>query len=440
MRFEAQDPTGRVVSGTLQAASAKELESLLSKQNLSLVTLNGRQVGPASPLPSQRTATPAPIRRQNAQTPPAPTTPAARRVSDPLCMAMGRYFLLFTRWADLTRAGVGQSSVLNTLANGASVGAASGMFREMSAEAANGSMLADSMEVRPRYFAPNVASTIRVGEIAGTLPEAMLAIAETAQRAWAFAYFQFAYGMLIMPFLIICSFSGVAVGIASKEATLAHFKEQVQQRANESPSEFGQRILLEKLHDHWGLFMSGFIIAAMYSVVFWSLQMPMFRQLRHRLGTWDPFALGRARSEAVERVSWALSSMLKAGQSPAASIFIALGTIPNLHLRAKALRALGNVRENESLTSILPRLGLLQHQQIDMIHVGEQVGTPDKSLEQIVEMEKIQYGGRTRAAQIFNYIALGLGLGCIVGAVIITIWKGYVGNMGYMFEHASDVP
>lgn len=352
---------------------------------------------------------------------------------------MGRYYLLFTRWADMSRAGIGQTSVLNTLAGGA-VGNAGGMFREMATETANGSMLADCMERRPRYFAPNVASTIRVGEIAGTVPEAMLAIAETAKRAWAFAYFQFAYGMIIMPLLIVASFSGMAVGIASKEATMAHFKEQVQQRANESSQQFGQRVLMEKLHDHWGLFMSGFILAAIYCVIFWTLQLPTFRQFRHRLGTWVPFALGRARSEAVERVSWALSSMLKAGQSPAASIFWALGTIPNLHLRAKALRSLGNVRENESLTGILPRLGLLEPQQIDMIHVGEQVGTPDRSLEQIVEMERIQYGGRTRAAQIFNYIALGLGLGCIVGAVVITIWKGYAGNMSYMFEHASDVP
>lgn len=438
MRFEAQDPTGRVVSGTLQASSAKELESLLAKQHLALVTLNGRQVGPTSPLPSQQVATPSPVRRT--QTPARPQSPAqSRPVSDPACMAMGRYFLLFTRWADLTRAGVGQASVLNTLAGG-SVGNASGMFREMAAEATNGSMLADSMEARPRYFAPNVASTIRVGEIAGTLPDAMLAIAETAKRAWAFAFFQFAYGLFIVPGLIVASMSGWALGLASKEATRAHFNETVKQLGNESPSDFGRRVLMEKLHDHWGLFVGGFIVSGVYVCLYLLLMTPRFRQFRHRLGTWVPFALPRAKSEAVERVSWALSSLLKAGVSPAAAIFNALGTIPNLHLRAKALKALGSIRENEPLTSILPRLGLLEGQQIDMIHVGEQVGTPDKSMEQIVEMERIQYGSRTRVAQIANYIGLALGLGIVVGGVVIGLYKMYATNMVDMINHASDVP
>jgi type II secretory pathway component PulF len=132
--------------------------------------------------------------------------------------------------------------------------------------------------------------------------------------------------------------------------------------------------------------------------------------------------------------------LLKAGISPAAAIYNALGTIPNLHLRAQALRALGNIRENEPLTSILPRLGLLERQQIDMIHVGEQVGTPDRSMEQIVEMERIQYGARTRVAQIANYIGLALGLGLVIGGVVIGLYTMYATNMVDMLNHASDVP
>ncbi|MDH4388389.1 MAG: type II secretion system F family protein [Fimbriimonas sp.] len=438
MRFEAKDPTGRVVSGTLQAASAKELESLLAKQNLSLVTLNGWQIEPVAAPTKSRTPVPIPARQAQTQAKISTPTPS-RQVSDPPCMAMGRYFLLFTRWADLSRAGVGQASILNTLAGG-SVGNASGMFREMAEETSNGSMLADSMEIRPRYFAPNVASTIRVGEIAGTVPEAMLAIAETAKRAWAFAYFQFAYGLLVVPGLIVASMSGWALGLASKEATRAHFNETAKQLGNETPSEFGRRILMEKLHDHWGLFIGGFIVSGIYIALYLLLMTPTFRQFRHRLGTWVPFALPRARSEAVERVAWALSSLLKAGLSPAAAIYNALGTIPNLHLRAQALRALGNIRENEPLTSILPRLGLLERQQIDMIHVGEQVGTPDRSMEQIVEMERIQYGARTRVAQIANYIGLALGLGLVIGGVVIGLYTMYATNMVDMLNHASDVP
>ncbi len=434
MRFEAQDPSGKIVAGTLQAASVNELQSVLARQNLNLISLEGKRVG---------TPAPSPIRQQPAPPGPQPQTAnrplPTKQVQDPPCMAMGRYFLLFSRWADLSRAGVGQSSVLNTLAGG-SVGAASGMFREMAGEVGNGSMLADSMELRPRYFAPNVASTIRVGEISGTVPEAMMAVAETAKRAWAFALFQYGYALLVVPGLIVASMSGWALGLASKEATRAHFTETVKQAANETPSEFGKRVLFEKLHDHWGLFIGGFIVAGVYVAVYLLFMTPMFRQLRHRLGLWVPFALPRARSEAVERVSWALGALLKAGLSPAAAIFNALGTIPNLHLRHKALSALGNIREDEALTSILPRLGLLERQQIDMIHVGEQVGTPDRSLEQIVDMERIQYGSRTRIAQIANYIGLSLGLACIVGGVIIGLWMMYASNMVDMVNHAGDVP
>ena len=436
MRFEAQDPSGKIVAGTLQAASVNELQSILARQNLSLVTLEGKRVGVLAPLPTSRASAPVAQRPQPHTASPALPT---RQVLDPPCMAMGRYFLLFTRWADLSRAGVGQSSVLNTLAGG-SVGPASGMFREMAGEVGNGSMLADSMELRPRYFAPNVASTIRVGEISGTVPDAMMAIAETAKRAWAFAFFQYFYALGVVPSIIVAATSGWALGLASKDATRAHFNETVHPGANESPSEFGKRVLFEKLHDHWGLFLSGFIISAIYVGLYLLFMTPRFRQARHRLAMWIPFALPRARSEAIERVSWALSALLKAGLSPAAAIFNALGTIPNLHLRHKALSSLGNIRENEALTSILPRLGLLERQQIDMIHVGEQVGTPDRSLEQIVDMERIQYGVRTRIAQIANYIGAGLGMGIIVGAVIIGLYMMYATNMVDMVNHASDVP
>lgn len=441
MRFEAQDPTGRVVAGTLQAASVSELQSVLAKQNLSLLSLEGKPVGsPVVPMvnPQPRQAIP-PVSSARPQVRPTPVPPSSRQVSDPACMAMGRYYLLFTRWADLSRAGVGQSSVLNTIAGG-NVGSASGMFREMAVETANGSMLADCMEIRPRYFAPYVASTIRVGEIAGTLPEAMIAVAETAKRAWAFAFFQYAYALFVMPGLIVASMSGWALGLASKEATRAHFMETVSQRSNESPSEFGRRVLMEKLHDHWGLFVGGFVISGVYVLLYLLLMTPRFRQFRHRIGLWVPFALPRARSEAVERVSWALSSLMRAGLSPAAAIFNALSTIPNLHLREKALRGLGNIRENEPLTHILPRLGILEAQQIDMIHIGEQVGTPDRSLEQIVEMERIQYANRTKIAQIANYIGISLGLGIVIGAVVIGLYSMYATNMVDMVNHAGDVP
>jgi type II secretory pathway component PulF len=131
---------------------------------------------------------------------------------------------------------------------------------------------------------------------------------------------------------------------------------------------------------------------------------------------------------------------MRAGLSPAAAIFNALSTIPNLHLREKALRGLGNIRENEPLTHILPRLGILEAQQIDMIHIGEQVGTPDRSLEQIVEMERIQYANRTKIAQIANYIGISLGLGIVIGAVVIGLYSMYATNMVDMVNHAGDVP
>jgi hypothetical protein len=75
-----------------------------------------------------------------------------------------------------------------------------------------------------------------------------------------------------------------------------------------------------------------------------------------------------------------------------------------------------------------------------MIHVGEQVGTPDRSMEQIVEMERIQYGARTRVAQIANYIGLALGLGLVIGGVVIGLYTMYATNMVDMLNHASDVP
>lgn len=421
MRFEATDPTGKFVSGTLQAASAQELQAILARQNLTLRSLEGKPLAPnTAPKPVARQ-----VERPVAQARPAPVAQptAASAVFSPV-LTSKQSQLLYTQWASFLRSGFSSAQMISHSTARYS-GRAKASFEAMEKEVAGGMALSEAMARRPKTFTLDAVATIKAAEASGTLPDALDLLATAVEKSRAFRV-PLWYFFFMSAALIWCGVGGIAVQTASHKTISRQFD------ADGKLPQVGT--LVQELVKAQGMFWVGLFLALFFLGVVWLLYRPAMAMFRHTVGYNNPIARGRAMSEAVMRVGWTMNAMLQAGVAPYRAIQTALESIPNLALRKRALDRLSKHTESDPLHIVMARTGLFEPQYVDILQNGELTGNPTAAMSSVMSAEASNFEFATNKTRVYVAGITTIVMGIFTALMVLMLYLMYFKNMMSMFD------
>ncbi len=427
--FEAIDSNGKTIRGTFQANSVQELDAILRQKGLRPVSVGTQPAQVAVP-PQIQSQKPGNSLEQRPIQPQVRTPGLAvgpQTLKTPELTNKQRYFL-FHQFSSFTKSGFSSSQMIQH-ASAKMPPKLRAAFGEMEQETAGGMAMSASMERRPMLFSPDQVATVRAGEQSGQMPEAFDVLALQADRANAFRL-TLGYFFFMFPILILCGVGGIGLQKASQQTIQKQFD------ADGQLDKWGTLIAEVKTrlpHE----FLLGTLIAVGFAAAIIILHKYPFRKFRHRAGLMVPTGQSRAKSEAIERFSWAMSAMLKGGASPASAVHIAASSIPNLVMREQALNAIGLTRENEPLGSMLQRSGLLSPEYVHIVQNGELVGNTPGALSTIARAESDSFQVKTtRLKVVANLTTLAI-MGIFTAVLVGFLYYMYASNMVRMLNNVQ---
>ena len=302
-------------------------------------------------------------------------------------------------------------------------------FVEMENEVAQGMTMSESMSRRPMLFHPDQVATVQAGEQSGHMAEAFDVLSQQADRANAFRL-SFSYFFIMFPLLLLCGVGGIGLQKASQSSIQKQFDADGQlDRVGTLLAE----VKTQLPHD----FLLAFVLAAGFIIFIKLLHKFPFRRFRHKAGIMVPVGNSRAKSEAIERFSWSMSTMLQGGASPASAVHIAAASIPNLILRERALNSVGATRENEPLASVLQRSGLLTPEYVHVVQNGEMVGDTPGALNHITKAESEQFQTRTTGLKVVINVSTMLFMALFTAIMVGFLYYMYASGMVKMLNNVE---
>lgn len=438
--YNVSNSQGQVLQGTLQAANTDAARMALTSAGY--VVHEIREQGASTPVTVPAVSSPKPTapRPFAAQTftPPAggvvrtprPEVNSNVQVNNPagptakpneVKTKPGKdkdLFFLFTQLGSYFRAGMNPAQSLNDLALRTPE-----RYRESLKYAAQvvgeGGRMSDAFEVFPYLYPPDVVGTIRAGEVAGFMPEAMEEIADKMQASHALKkklfYFQF---------MFIAAFVATPLILGVIEGSLASIKDQ--DTAGGSLPVVGtvaKAVGVSLIRD---LPITLIVVAVFWVFLRWWHSMRM-RDFRHQLVARLPVIGGRATAESMARFTWAMTMISRGGMSPQNTFLLALQSVPNLAIR-KRLHVEGQrMSEQDKLSTALRRTGVLPPEFGDIVQTGEVTGDIPRALESVHRATDADYRAKNETAAarsgIILYIILGVVI-LIISAVLLTKYYG----------------
>ncbi|MEZ0326242.1 MAG: type II secretion system F family protein [Fimbriimonas sp.] len=431
-QYSATDKAGRQVNGTLQAASPDAAVQALRGAGLTTVDIRApkKQIALAQ---TPRTATPvpppsriaepstrAPIQRPRPQFHPITVAAAQQETVKTRPGSDKDLYFLLTQLGDFYRTGISPSQALMHLAD-----RSPDLYRQSlkyaSAKVGEGGSLADALAKYPNLYPEHVIGCIRAGEAAGFVPDAVSRMAATVLSARRIGvktliFFLMAASMAVITPLSLGVINGSLDSIKAQDAAGGSLPV-----AGTISFAIAQQMKL--------MAPLALLIAAAFWAFLWYWKQAPLRRLRHSLGLTPPLRR-RAQTEAMQWVSWSLSMATRAGLNHQAAYLLALQSIPNLHLRERAVKEAMQAKENEPLSIAIGRSTLLPPEYADIVHNGELAGNVPGALENIGNAAQADFEGSDRSASailmVVLYIPLGL-LTLILAAYLMTSWyKGIV--------------
>lgn len=390
-RYEATDSTGRRVGGTIQANSAQVAMDTLAQRGFQSVQF--QDPTPRVALPPQR---PAPTQPQVVQSAPGERTDWG--TEDDL-------LFLFTQLAAHIRSGINPAQACHNLALRVPRKDYARALEEMSRFAAEGRGLSMVMARWPYLFPPHVIGTVRVGELAGVLPDACDRIAEQSMKAsklrrmfWWFSFVT--WGMVVA--------SPIAYVIVVALARSVEI--QGTQGSSPRPADAIADALRETLFGVAGLGLVLFLLALVGTRQLWRSM--RCRENRHRSVTWAPLAGSWARSEAIESFSWALAQVSRAALAPRTAFVEAMNAIPNLWLRRDFEAVAGRMTDKSPISESLKEIQWLPPELVPLISTGELTGDVGSQMRYAIES--------ARSESEYHTTALKSRIGCWLILVYMT--------------------
>ena len=272
--------------------------------------------------------------------------------------------------------------------------------------------MSDAFEAFPYLYPPDVVGTIRAGETAGFLPEAMDEIADKMQASDRLKRKLFYFwAMFIATFAITPVILGVVEGslasIAAQDAAGGNLP---------VGGTFGKAVGVNFIRE---LPLTLLIGGGMWGFLAWFNSMKM-RDLRHKLVMRTPVIGGRAMAESMARFTWAMSMVSRGGLSPQNTFLLALESVPNLAIRKRLEDQGQQMSESEKLSTALRKAQVLPPEFGDIVQTGEITGDVPRALESVRKATDADYRAKDGTAAVRSSFILYFILGVVI--LIIAAW------------------
>ena len=286
------------------------------------------------------------------------------------------------------------------------------LFRA-AAKVSEGGRMSDALEAYPYLYPPDVIGTIRAGETAGFLPEAMEEVADKMQGSDRLKKRLFYYQIVFA-----ATFGITPLILAIVDGSLASIKTQDAAGGSLPPvatlAAAAFKALLAVLP------LSAFIFLVAWGLSAWVNSMPM-RQFRHSLIMRIPVIGGRASAESMARFTWALAMVSRGGLSPQNTFLLALESVPNLAIRQRLAEQGRQMTESDKLSTSLRNAGVLPPEFGDIVQTGEITGDVPRALDSVRKATDADFRAKDEtAARRAGFIFLGL------LAVVVTVLAGWL--------------
>jgi len=423
-QYQVSNSQGQVLEGTLQAADSNAARLALTSAGYTVKDVRERSQPGAGPIakvakpPAPQVPTPFTAR-------PTPQPPVARstRVEAPSGVQMnalapsgpkptsvktknGRdkdLFFLFSQLGSYFRSGINPVQALNDL-TGRTPERYHQSMRRAAEVVAEGGKMSDAFEAYPYLYPPDVIGTMRAGEVAGFLPEAMEEIAskmgESHKLKRRLSYF---IGLFIATILMTPLIFGII------EGSLASIKAQDDAGGNLPIGKtLGSALGKSFVHN---LPVTIVVFGLLWGFIAWVNSMKM-RDLRHRLIMRTPVIGARAKAEAMTRFTWAMTMISRGGLSPQSTFLLAVQSVPNLAIRKHLEEQGQQMKESDKLSSALRRTNLLPFEYGSIVETGEITGDVPRALESVHRASDAEFQAQNATAvtrsSLFFYILLGV--------------------------------
>jgi len=445
-RYVAVDRSGRTVQGTLSAPTVDAATQALTQQGFTVRSL-ADPAAASPPVSAARSAAPSrpsvpqanPAARVALATPPTavaprsttpsavspapvapnPAPPAPVRVKTIFGRDKDLYFL-FSQLHNLFNAGVTPSQAFHDLANRSPARYATSL-REIGKGTGDTATMSEVLERYPYLYPPDVVGTVRAGEVAGFLPEAMSRIADQLhsshrlKRRLTFVLFYFCVLMATIP-----------IAFAVVQGSLATVDAQNKVDGALPPVATLQKFVGAEIVKVLPTALASFTAAVAF--LFGWHSMPM-RNLRHQLALRFPILGRRIWAEAMARFSWATGMVARSGVAPQRAFELAADTVPNLVIRERLREAARSMRENERLSAAVRRADILPPEYASVIETGELTGDVPKAMDQVARAADVEFEARDRTASTGMTVILMLALGAVVCIVVAILWRMYISGV-----------
>jgi len=444
--YSVSNSQGQVLQGTLQAANTDAARDALSSAGY--VVREIREQGAAAPIPVTANVPRIPMPHTavakagtHSQISPAafgnrPSNPeiASKILVNPLSgggkkapdvkTKRGRdrdLFFLFTQLGSYFRSGMNPVQSLTDLSTRSPERYRSSLHYAAQVVGEGGRM-SDAFEMFPNLYPPDVVGTIRAGEVAGFLPEAMEEIADKMQASdrlkRRLRYFSYMFiATIAMAPLILGVVEGSLASIAAQDTAGGSLP---------VAGTLGKGVGLSFLHN---LPITLLIFGAIWGFLAWFNSMKM-RDFRHRIVMKTPVIGGRAMAESMSRFTWAMTMISRGGLSPQATFLLALQSVPNLAVR-KRLEIQGNqMTESEKLSTALRRAEVLPPEYGDIVQTGEITGDVPRALESVRQATDNDYRAKDSTtvmrSSFYLYAILGVLILFIAAWLLVKYYGGLI--------------
>lgn len=388
--YKAKNAEGELKTGKLIANSQKDLEALMSRRGLVLVSatdLGAKKKGEIK-LPK-----------------------FLQKVS--LVDKM-----LFTRnLAVMLKAGLSFGRALSILSEQTKNSYFREVLSDVSKDVQKGSSLADSLEKYPKVFNTLFVSMVRVGEMGGNLEEVLALLAMQLKKDHEVV--SKVKGAMTYPAVIVVAMG--LVGILMMMFVFPSLLKMFADSKTELPVTTQFLIFVSNALQNYGFYIFlGFIglMAAFFQVI----KTPGGKKVFDTIILKIPVIKGIVMKVNVARFSRTLSSMITSGVSIVQALEVISGTLGNTFYKESAADACKKVQKGLDLSEVMSEYGdIYPGMMIHMIEVGEETGSLETTLKQVAEFYEEEVDQLTSNLSSIIEPILMLAMGGAVGFFAIAL-------------------
>lgn len=410
--YQATDPTGRTVNGTLEASDRGTAVRQLSGKGLQPFQLK-EQGAPAAAQGGKSklapAAAPAPAKKNTAKDRSAPPSSAAVKLNS----AQVQVFV--EELAELLGAGMRLEPALKLMeGRGEAVTPHRQVSRRIGDLVREGHPFSSALRQASPSFGELFCAVAAAGEAGGSLAESMQR--QAAYLASAREIRSRVSVALIYPSFLL--FAALAVSVLFGTFLIPQLTEMVQSISGGLPGGIKVILAVTEFLKAWWLVL---LLAAAGLVALFALwaRSPRGRPAWHRLQLRLPFAGPVLQASFHSQFLETLASLTLGGLPLLKGLDLAAGVSSNLYIRGEVKRAVDLVRDGGSLSRALERTQLFPTNLLEMVRIGEHTGELGDALRRSADRCARDLGKKLEAAV------------AMMQPLIILLMAGLVGVMAY---------